>query len=112
MPVELLARALSNAVLNPFYRDRLAACGLWDAESMLDLPGEVVSGHPDRHVVRVDIPGIGTCFLKRQHRVGFGERFQQWRAGFGWVSRVNTASHISQCTGFPPVSRKTIGVGR
>ena len=36
----------------------------------LDLPGEIVSGHPDRHVARVEVDGR-VCYLKRQHRVGW-----------------------------------------
>lgn len=89
MPVELLSRrgTAARCAVNPRYRNRLAAHGLDDAAALLELPGEVVSGHPDRHVVRVDVPEIGTCYLKRQHRVDLGERLRQWRAGFGGVSR-------------------------
>jgi hypothetical protein len=66
----------------------LAALGLNTAERILELPGEIVSGHPDRHVLRVEIPGLpGACYLKRQHIVTRRERFRNWRAGFGWVSR-------------------------
>jgi hypothetical protein len=58
------------------------------ADDLLELPGEVVSGHPDRHVVRVELPGWERAlYLKRQHRVTWKERFRQWRAGFGWRSR-------------------------
>jgi tRNA A-37 threonylcarbamoyl transferase component Bud32 len=59
---------------------------LTTAAAFLDLPGEVVSGHPDRHVARVEVAGRA-CYLKRQHRVGRRERLRQWLAGFGWSSR-------------------------
>jgi tRNA A-37 threonylcarbamoyl transferase component Bud32 len=97
VPAELLSpRATSpgRLVVNSRFRDRLAALGLDDVSSFLDLPGEVVSGHPDRHVVRVEVSGVGTCYLKRQHRVGGMERFRQWVAGFGPVSRCGREAAI------------------
>lgn len=72
--------------VNPDFADAFARAGLTDAPAFLDLPGEVVSGHPDRHVCRVELP-CGAFYLKRQHVVGWKERFRNWRAGFGWVSR-------------------------
>src|SRR5438067_11779056 len=90
VPASLLTppRTRGRLVVSPRYRDRLAALGLDTPQALLDLPGEVVSGHPDRHVVRVELPGWGCgLFLKRQHRVGWWERLRQWLAGFGPVSR-------------------------
>jgi tRNA A-37 threonylcarbamoyl transferase component Bud32 len=96
VPADVLTpqRTLGRLIVNPRHHDRLAALGCDNPLSLLDLPGEVVSGHPDRHVVRVELPGIGTCYLKRQHRVGWRERFGQWLAGFGWVSRCEREAAI------------------
>jgi tRNA A-37 threonylcarbamoyl transferase component Bud32 len=78
-----------NFVVHPAFANRLAALGLNSAEAVLDLRGEVVSGHPDRHVLRVGLPGFPSAFyLKRQHFVTRRERFRNWCAGFGWVSRA------------------------
>jgi tRNA A-37 threonylcarbamoyl transferase component Bud32 len=74
--------------VHPDFRPRLTAHGLTTAAGFLDLPGEVVSGHPDRHVRRVELPDWGRAlYLKRQHRVTWRERLRQWRAGFPWSSR-------------------------
>lgn len=74
--------------VNPVFADRLRALGLETAAGFLELPGEVVSGHPDRHVVRLDLPGFAAAFyLKRQHTVTGRERLRNRLAGFGWVSR-------------------------
>jgi hypothetical protein len=71
----------------------LARAGLRDASAFLDLPGEVVSGHPDRHVCRVELP-CGNFYLKRQHVVGWREKLRNWRAGFGWVSRCSREAQL------------------
>ncbi|MBM3979414.1 MAG: hypothetical protein FJ304_03870 [Planctomycetes bacterium] len=73
--------------VRPELAEAFARLGLTTASAFLDLPGEVVSGHPDRHVVRVELPGLGAFYLKRQHVVGRREKLRNWRAGFGWVSR-------------------------
>lgn len=80
----------SLVVVHPRYRQWLAKCGLASAESFLALAGEVVCGHPDRHVARVELhAGVKArvAFLKREHLVGRRTRWRNWRAGFGWVSR-------------------------
>lgn len=67
---------------------RLApALGLNTPDAFLELPGEIVSGHPDRHVMRVELPDGHICFLKKEHRVRWKDRFENWRAGFGWCSK-------------------------
>ncbi len=77
--------------------DRLGLC---TAAAFLDLPGEVVSGHPDRHVVRVELPGAARAFyLKRQHVVGWRERLRNRLAGFGWVSRCAREAAVLQRLG-------------
>lgn len=75
---------------------------LTDAE-ILDLPGEIVSGHADRHVARVEVDGR-VCYLKRQHRVGWRERLRNWRLGFGWVSKCEREARVIAAldrAGFP-----------
>jgi len=101
--------------INPAYRDLLADQQLTDAARLVDLPGVIVCGHPRRHVRQVTLPltpnpsppggegsqihtprplgergrGEGetlTCFLKREHRVGWRQRLANAWAGFGFVS--------------------------
>lgn len=74
--------------VHPAFAELFARLALRSAAAFLDLPGEVVSGHPDRHVVRVELPGAARAFyLKRQHVVGLRERLRNRLAGFGWASR-------------------------
>lgn len=82
--------ARSFAVIHPRYRQWLAKCGLTSPESFLALIGDVVCGHPDRHVARVELhSGVRprVAYLKREHLVGRRTRWRNWRAGFGRVSR-------------------------
>jgi tRNA A-37 threonylcarbamoyl transferase component Bud32 len=68
----------------------LARQGFKDARALLDLPGEIVGGHPDRHVVRVVLDtGRGRLvgYLKREHRVSLRDRVANACAGFGFVSK-------------------------
>jgi tRNA A-37 threonylcarbamoyl transferase component Bud32 len=79
----------------PRYRGRLARLGLATVDDFLGLPGEVVSGHPDRHVVRVELPGWDRpLYLKRQHRVTWRERLRNRLAGFGWASRCGREAAV------------------
>ena len=81
--------------INRLFASGFAALGLDSASSFLDLPGEIVSGHPDRHVVRVELPGFPAAFyLKRQHAVTRREKLRNWRAGFGWISRCEREASI------------------
>ncbi len=73
-------------VFHPRYRDWLTRQGIRTAADALDLPGEIVCGHPDRHVARIEL-GRRVVYLKREHIVGWRTRWKSWRAGFGWVSR-------------------------
>lgn len=77
-------------VVHPRYKAWLTRCGVSSADTALSLAGEVVSGHTDRHVVRVELRG-GTssraAYLKREHVSGLKWRAKNWAAGFGWVSR-------------------------
>ncbi len=83
--------------VHPAFAPLFARLGLDAAAGFLDLPGEVVSGHPDRHVVRVELPGASHAFyLKRQHVVGWREKARNRWAGFGWVSRCEREAAVLQ----------------
>ncbi len=76
--------------IHPRYRSWLAKCGLRTAADLIDLPGTIVAGHPDRHVRRVEIRSghlTRTLYLKREHSVGLRVRLKNALAGFGFVSR-------------------------
>ena len=60
--------------------------GLPPPSVLVDLPGEIVSGHPDRHVREVTFRGR-VCYLKREHRIPWRERWKNLLAGFGWASK-------------------------
>ncbi len=83
--------------VHPRYRRQLARWGLADAQAFLELPGEIVSGHPNRHVVRV-VLGRGRrrfmAFLKREHRIPWRSRLASAWAGFGWVSRSEREARL------------------
>jgi tRNA A-37 threonylcarbamoyl transferase component Bud32 len=80
------ARQSGFIVFHPRYRAWLVRNGIDTATDALELPGEIVCGHPDRHVVRVEL-ARRVVYLKREHLIGWRTRFKNWRAGFGWVSR-------------------------
>ena len=74
--------------------------GFEDPRALLDLSGEIVGGHPDRHVVRV-VLGTGrgrvVAYLKREHRVPVRDRIANACAGFGFVSKsVREARTLEQ----------------
>ena len=76
--------------IHPRYRAWLRKCGIATARDILALRGEVVGGHADRHVAKVELRnGVSSrgAFLKREHVVARRARFRNWRDGFGWVSR-------------------------
>src|SRR5262245_42774926 len=56
--------------------------GLTRVQDFLSIEGPIISGHPDRHVMRVSIGGQ-TFYLKREHRVPVRDRLSNWFAGFG-----------------------------
>jgi Lipopolysaccharide kinase (Kdo/WaaP) family len=84
-------------VVHPRYRSWLAKCGLRTANDILNLAGEIVSGHANRHVLQVRIPsGGGTrcLYLKREHAVNWRVRLRNWRDGFGRVSRAEREAKV------------------
>jgi tRNA A-37 threonylcarbamoyl transferase component Bud32 len=77
------------------YRAWLAKCGVATAADALALTGEVVCGHPDRHVVRAELgSGRRVVFLKREHVVGWRVRLKNRLAGFGPVSRAGREAAV------------------
>jgi len=68
-------------------RDVLGSLGLTTPEAFLAMSGEIISGHPDRHVMRVVLANGRAGYLKREHRIRWRDRFCNWRAGYGWVSK-------------------------
>ncbi len=84
-----------GVIINPAFAELFARLGLNSATSFLELPGEVVSGHPDRHVLRVELPGAQHAFyLKRQHVVGWREQLRNRLAGFGWSARCQREAEM------------------
>lgn len=84
-------------VVHPRYRSWVAKCGIASAKDALDLPGEIVSGHPNRHVLQVQMKsGTGTrnLYLKREHAVGWRVRIKNWLDGFGRVSRSEREAKV------------------
>lgn len=81
---------MSVLMLNPAYQHTLSVAGLTRPEAFLRLSGEITAGHPDRHVRRLHIPD-GTSqlpvYLKREHRCRWRDRWRNFTAGFGFVSR-------------------------
>src|SRR2546421_12630439 len=73
-------------LINPAHADLLQRAGLRQARDFLGLREEIVSGHPDRQVSRVEIAGV-TAYLKREHRIPWRERLRNLCAGFGLASK-------------------------
>src|SRR5947209_1920402 len=77
-------------IIDARWRRRFAARGLTSARDFLGLDGDIISGHADRHVVRL-VLGRGlnrtVMFLKREHRSPWPARLRNWFAGYGWVSK-------------------------
>ncbi len=91
------AETAGTLAMHPAFAELFERLNLRSAKAFLDLPGEVVSGHPDRHVVRVEFPGTTRAFyLKRQHVVGWRERLRNRVAGFGSVSRCEREAILLQ----------------
>jgi tRNA A-37 threonylcarbamoyl transferase component Bud32 len=81
---------MSFIITNPDYREFLDRQGLNMSDDYLSLQGVVIGGHPDRHVVRVELgarPDATSAFLRREHRVPWKERIANLLGGFGFVSK-------------------------
>lgn len=80
-----VGRCRTPLFINPDYRELFAAHSFDTADAFLSASGDIISGHPDRHVLRVQIGAID-AILKREHIVPWKDRVANWRAGFGGVS--------------------------
>ncbi len=88
---------------NPRYHRLLRSLGLRTFRDFLSLSGPVVSGHADRHVVRLNLgtgPAAITAYLKRDHTVRWRHRWSNARAGFGFVSKSAREAQMLEAT--PP----------
>lgn len=77
--------------------DFLAECEITTPDTVINLPGEIVCGHPDRHVIRVDMTsGVETMtgYLKREHTRGRRIRLRNWLTGAGWTSRCEREAAV------------------
>lgn len=93
MPVESFAGG-GWLQTNEEAHDELDASGWLHPAVLVDLPGEVVSGHPDRHVRRVVGTDEHVVFLKREHRIPWRERGKNWLAGFGLVTKSEREARV------------------
>ena len=83
------AQVDSRVTIHPSMLKSFANLGLTMPEAFLAIPGEIVSGHPDRHVMRVVLGDGQAAYLKREHRIRWKDRFRNWRADFGWIVEVS-----------------------
>ncbi|MFO0936101.1 MAG: lipopolysaccharide kinase InaA family protein [Gemmataceae bacterium] len=81
------ASAGSTVILHPRFATWLKRAGLDSAPAIMALSGEIICGHPDRHVIRVVLSNGRVLFLKKEHLVSSKVRFRNWRDGFGSISR-------------------------
>ena len=86
--------------IDPGWRETMHQAGLVSAADFLRLPGLILCGHPDRHVLKVD-PGIlPGAFLKKEHRVPWRDRLANALTGHGFVSKstreASILSHLAQ----------------
>ena len=101
--------------VNPKYRQTVADWGLESPEQFLDLEGEIVTGHPDRHVMRLELGSGGArldVYLKREHHVPWKDRWASLRAGFGFVSvscREATILRLLEHNGIPVADWIAVG---
>jgi tRNA A-37 threonylcarbamoyl transferase component Bud32 len=72
-------------MVNPTYRDLLIDNHLTTPDAFVSLEGAIVSGHPDRHVMRIEIGGVA-CYMKREHHVPIRDRVRNFVDGHGFVS--------------------------
>lgn len=76
--------------INPKYQTYLDRQGLSEPARFLALPGVIVTGHPQRHVLQLTLgagPSALPVFLKKEHRVSWKDRLASAWAGFGLVSK-------------------------
>lgn len=81
---------------NPNHRAILQQRGLSSPEAFMALTGVILGGHPDRHVLTVEVEGLGQCFLKKEHRVRWKSRLGSWWSGCGWSSKSTREARLLQ----------------
>jgi hypothetical protein len=86
-PLKSLTSKSSSVELHPRFAAWLRRLNLDAAESLIDLHGEIICGHPDRHVVQIELPNQRVLFLKREHVSGWQVKLKNWWSGYGFVSR-------------------------
>ena len=99
MPVSLAAlpHVAGRLAVAADWAEFLDSAGIVDADAVMSLSGEVVSGHADRHVRRVSLTGDDgerVFYLKREHTAALRSKFKNWRAGAGWVSRCEREARV------------------
>lgn len=78
-------RLSKRLIVAPQFASWLDSLGLQTAGDFLELKGEIISGHPRRHVMRL-IVGGEECYLKKEHQVNRSDRLKNAWMGFGFVS--------------------------
>jgi tRNA A-37 threonylcarbamoyl transferase component Bud32 len=79
--------------IDPRCQETFRRQGLARAEDFLRLPGVILCGHPDRHVLHVqEMPAL----LKKEHRVPWRDLITNAWAGFGFVSKSTREAKILQ----------------
>ena len=97
LPKRVFARGRDRRlVVRPSESAAFDEQGLTTPEAFIALPGEIVSGHPDRHVMRVQLGDRRFAYLKREHRIRWKVRFRNWRANFGAISKSVREGRVLQ----------------
>lgn len=92
-PIRANAKNGAFFVAHPKHRAWLRASGITTGDTAMALQGEIVGGHPDRHVARVELPGR-TVFIKRELVVGKRTRLKNWWIGEGAISRSEREAKV------------------
>ena len=92
-PIRRNARRGGFLVVHPKFRTWLRDCGIRTAEDAMALRGEIVCGHPDRHVAQIELPER-TVFVKRELVIGLRTRLKNWWHGDGAVSRSEREANV------------------
>jgi tRNA A-37 threonylcarbamoyl transferase component Bud32 len=86
----LFRRRVAFVEINPQFRDLLRSQRIHCPDDFINLPAIIVSGHPDRHVGRVEIGSHSSrivAYIKKEHRLPWRDRWTNAWHGFGWSSR-------------------------
>jgi tRNA A-37 threonylcarbamoyl transferase component Bud32 len=92
-PIRTNARNGSFFVAHPKHRVWLRSNGITTGDDAMALRGEIIGGHPDRHVARVELSDR-TLFVKRELVVGRRTRLKNWWIGAGAVSRSEREAKV------------------